>query len=160
MKVSFTLEDLRKMNACKELLSFAEELADDKGVLTLDMSQPLAWVWLESNQRCWASFLRISPPESLANENLSYIDFQGANFHKVNLQGASFRGCNLSYADLSFANVYKANFVSCKLYRANFWHTEVSRAKYQDSANSLQNMFSHLRENEAIVNSSVVDGIL
>lgn len=156
MKISFSLENLQEMNACKELLSFAEGLANEDDIVILDISSPLAWAWLESNGKCWATFLRISPPDNMSKFDFSHIDFSNANFHNVNLQGASFKNCNLQYADFSFADVYRADFTSANLYRANFWAAEFSRTKF-DRSNGYKNMYSFLKDFQAQVNTSVAD---
>ena len=60
-----TVAELRALGASTELLAFAESIATPDGAISFELT-PLTWVWLESDGRCWASWLGITRP-SLAD---------------------------------------------------------------------------------------------
>lgn len=78
MIVEITIAELRDRNACDHGYAFAAGLADATGVVRLDMSSPLAWVWLESGTRAWASWLGLRAP-NLYCANLVGADLSGAD---------------------------------------------------------------------------------
>ena len=112
-----SLAELRERHACLEGMALAESIADSAGRVTFELT-PLAWVWLESAGRRWATWLGIQAP-SLAGADLARANLEGANLHNANLEGANLRDADLYGVDLRGANLYGANLYGADLRGAN-----------------------------------------
>ena len=123
--------------ACPEGLAFFDAIADGAESIEVDVT-PLAWVWLESDGRGWASWLGLPRPSltdaDLGGADLRYADLEGAHLANADLRGADLRGADLRRADLAGANLAgadlrRADLRSADLAGANLAGADLRGAK-------------------------------
>lgn len=96
--VTVTRLSLVESDACSAGLAFFDAVADGADSISFELT-PLAWVWLEAEGCCWASWLRLPLP------SLAGADLRSACLASVDLRGTRLAGADLRDADLAGANL-------------------------------------------------------
>jgi uncharacterized protein YjbI with pentapeptide repeats len=134
MKITITVDQLIKLNACQEgIEDFKREFGDS---IALDWTPETQIQLIKGSLRKWfgwAVFNKLLPLWSMSGADLSGADLSGANLSGAdlslaNLSGAKLSWADLSEADLSWADLSGADLSGADLSGANLSGADLSRA--------------------------------
>lgn len=108
-----TLRNLVRAGASAPMRFFFAAVADGADSVAFELT-PLAWIWLESDSREWASALNLPRP-SLERQRLDGLDLRCLTLGGANLRHSNLRSTNLRYADLRGANLRGADLTGADL---------------------------------------------